>query len=257
MSSSAEMQLAYRVGNAPIHNFPFPHIYVENVFPHDFYRRLREHLPPKEYFRTLKALQRVTGDYPETRLVLPLEPERIAELAEPFRSFWQETAEWLLGGQFAALVLSKFGSYLDERFGSARDKEFMNEALLVQDYSTYSLAPHTDAPAKVLSFLFYLPQDDALAHLGTSIYLPKDRRHVSDGTTHHKPEYFDRLVTMPFVPNSLFAFLKTPNAFHGVEPVVERDVRRDLLLYDIKVRGEPSAVASPPKQVGTNARSSF
>jgi hypothetical protein len=251
------MQLAYRVGNAPIHHFPFPHIYVENVFPEDFYRRLREHLPPKECFRTLKALKRVTGDYPDTRLVLPLEPERIAEIAEPYQSFWQETAAWLLDGQFASLVLSKFRTYLDERFGNARGQEFMNEAMLVQDYSSYSLPPHTDAPAKVLSFLFYLPGDDTLAHLGTSLYLPKDRRHVSEGTMHHKPEYFDRLITMPFVPNALFAFLKTSNAFHGVEPVVERDVRRDLLLYDIKVKEgiAPAPAASRPS--GSDVRFSF
>jgi hypothetical protein len=251
------MHLAYSVGNAPVRHFPFPHIYVENVFPDDFYRRLREHLPPKKNFTTLKALKRVSGDYPETRFVLPLEPDLIAGIDEPFRSFWHDTAAWLLGGQFAALVLSKFGTYLDERFGDARDKEFMNEAMLVQDYSTYSLAPHTDTPAKVLSFLFYLPEDAALAHLGTSIYLPKDRRHVSDGTDHHRPEFFDRLVTMPFVPNALFAFLKTPNAFHGVEPVVERDVRRDLLLYDIKVQGEIAPLATPSAQAGTNVQFSF
>ena len=41
---------------------------------------------------------------------------------------------------------------LDERFGDARTKAFANEAMIVRDYSTYTLAPHTDAPAKVLSF---------------------------------------------------------------------------------------------------------
>jgi hypothetical protein len=206
---------------------------------------------------TLKALGRVAGEYPDTRLVLPLEPERVAQIGEPVRSFWQETAAWLLGPEFASLVLSKFAPYLDERFGNAREQEFVNEAMLVQDYSTYSLPPHTDAPAKVLSFLFYLPPDDSLAHLGTSIYLPKNRRHVSDGTTHHKREYFDKLVTLPFVPNSLFAFLKTPNAFHGVEPVLERDVRRDLVLYDIKVRDEIAPVAAPSSQESTGVQFSF
>jgi hypothetical protein len=50
---------------------------------------------------------------------------------------------------------------------------------------------------------------------------------------------FDRMMTMPFLPNSLFAFLKTHNSFHGVEPIQETGVRRDLLLYDIKVSNPP------------------
>lgn len=251
MSSSAEMQLAYAVANAPIRHFPFPHLYVRDVFPADFYRRLREHLPSKEFFSTLKALNRVAGDYPDTRLVLPLEPEYLQRLGEPHRSFWLETAAWLLGGNFAGLILSKFAEHLNERFGDAREQQFFNEALLVQDYSTYSLAPHTDSPKKVLSFLFYLPPDDALSHLGTSLYLPKNRRHVSDGTDHHRPEFFDKLMTMPFLPNTLFAFLKTWNSFHGVEPVLERDVRRDLLLYDIKLQNatEPAAPAPTASNV--------
>jgi hypothetical protein len=49
---------------------------------------------------------------------------------------------------------------------------------------------------------------------------------------------------MPFVPNSLFVFLKTDRSFHGVEPVTDPDVRRWLLLYDIFARKvEPGAVA--------------
>jgi len=39
---------------------------------------------------------------------------------------------------------------------------------------------------------------------------------------------------MPFKPNSMFCFVKSDHTFHGVEPVVEPDVRRWLLLYDIK-----------------------
>jgi hypothetical protein len=236
MSSSAEMHLAYRIANTPILQFPFPHIYVENVFPEDFYRKLREHLPPKEHFSTLSALKRVKGAYPDTRLVLLLEPDRVDAIGEPYRSFWHEVGAWLLGGQFAMLVLSKFSVYLDQRFGDARSKAFDNEAMLVQDYSTYTLTPHTDAPSKVISFLFYLPEDDSLSLLGTSIYLPKDRSQVSDGTDHLPRESFDRLITMPFRPNTLFGFVKTPNSFHGVEPVLEREVRRDLILYDIRVK---------------------
>jgi hypothetical protein len=252
MAPGVDLQLLYRVGNAPIRLFPFPHIFVREVFAPDFYRRLREHIPPREAFSTLKDLERVYGDYPESRLVFPLTPEAVNALAEPFRSFWYELGGWLLTGEFVPLVLSKFETFLDERFAQAGEQELKGEALLVQDHTTYALPPHTDSPRKVMSFLFYLPEDESMSHLGTSIYVPKDRQRVSEGGDYCKAEDFDRLMTMPYLPNSLFAFVKTPSAFHGVEAIADRDIRRDLLLFDIKITGPlPDTAVAPPVASGT------
>jgi hypothetical protein len=243
MSSRAEMQLLYRIGNAPVQLFPFPHIYVRDVFPADFYKQLRAHIPPKEHFDTLKNLGRVEGAYPDSRLVLPITPDDVGKLNEPYRSFWHETGAWLITGELTPFILAKFEGILSERFANAGEQQFLNEALLVQDFSTYSLPPHTDSPKKVLSFLFYLPEDESLSHLGTSIYVPKDRRMVSDGGGYCRAEDFDLVMTMPYVPNTLFAFVKTPNAFHGVEAIQEKNIRRDLLLFDIRTKGAaPSAL---------------
>src|SRR4051812_48227034 len=115
MSSGAELQLLYRVGNAPIQLFPFPHVFVRDVFPADFYRSIRAHLPPNDAFATLKALGRVEGNYPDSRLVMPVTPEAIGKLEEPYRSFWYELGGWLLTGEFPPFVLSRFGPFLDER----------------------------------------------------------------------------------------------------------------------------------------------
>ena len=239
MSSDANLHVLYQIANAPIRLFPYPHIYVQDVFPRDFYRELRAHLPPAEAYQDLKALNRVGAGYPDTRLVMVVTPENVHALPEPSRSFWNGTAQWLLAGPFGQAVASKFAEFLEQRFGDLSQTRFHDEALLVQDYSTYSLGPHTDSPAKVLSFLFYLPPDDSLAHLGTSIYVPKDPGFTCPGGPHHRFEMFDRAMTMPFLPNTLFAFLKTHNSFHGVEPIKEAGIRRDLLLYDIKVQNPP------------------
>lgn len=242
MSSNVNLDVLYKVANAPVNLYPFPHIYVRDVFPPDFYSQLRAHLPPAEVYKDLKALNRVGAGYPDTRLVMVVNPENIQALAEPIRSFWDGLASWLLGG-FGETVLAKFGQFLSRRFGDSRAMQYYDEALIVQDYTTYSLGPHTDSPAKVLSFLFYLPPDDSLAHLGTSIYVPKDPSFTCDGGPHHPFERFERMATMPYLPNSLFAFLKTPNSFHGVEPIQEKGIRRDLLLYDIKVHNPPELMS--------------
>ena len=246
MSSDVSLQVLYKIANATIQPFPFPHIYVRDVFPSDFYEEIRRQLPPKETFKTLTSLKRVGADYPESRLVLPLTKDSVAGLEEPFRTFWSGVSSWMVGASFGGTILSKFSDLLEMRFGDPKTKQFQDEALLVQDYTTYSLGPHTDTPAKVLSFLFYLPADGSLSQLGTSIYVPKDPKFLCNGEAHHPFEKFRRMVTMPFLPNTLFAFLKTNNSFHGVEPITETEVRRDLLLYDIKVKAPATGAQQQP-----------
>ncbi len=81
--------------------------------------------------------------------------------------------------------------------------------------------------------LFYLPAGASDPGLGTSLYRPKDPDFTCPGGPHHPVDRFERLRTVAYRPNTLFAFPKTHNCFHGVEPVPEGAVR-DLLFYDIR-----------------------
>ena len=47
MLTETETHLAYKVANAEIKMFPFPHIYLENVFPPDFYKNILDKAYPK------------------------------------------------------------------------------------------------------------------------------------------------------------------------------------------------------------------
>jgi len=236
-SVDAELAVLYKIGNAAVREYPYPHIYVPDIFPQDFYGELRRNLPPQSALKTLAELGRVGGknDYP-ARTVLQMTQEALAGLEPPQRDFWERMRQWLLGRRFADTMIGKFAPYLAQRFGDLRSVRFGADALIVRDRSTYTLGPHTDSPAKALSFLFYLPADTSKAHLGTSIYLPRDPSFVCPGGPHYTFDRFERLLTMPYVPNALFAFMKTPNSFHGVEPIEEADVQRDLLLYDIRAQ---------------------
>jgi hypothetical protein len=220
-----------------VREFPYPHIYVRDVFPADFYRRMRELLPPSGALSTLSSMGRMkAGDMAaDQRSVLPLTAQSLAALDEPRRAFWQELSGWLLGGSFGEVMTTKFGPWLRRRFPDLASARFVDEALLVQDRSNYALGPHTDHPSKVLSFLFYLPADDSQPDLGTSMYLPKEPGFVCAGGPHYDFDRFLRLYTMPYLANTMFAFVKTQNAFHGVEPV-EGEVVRELLLYDIRTQ---------------------
>lgn len=233
-SVETELELLYRIGNATVREYPYPHLYVPDIFPAAFYAEMRRNLPPQSALKNLGELGRVGGDGYPARGVLPLTSKDLAGLEAPQREFWERLREWLLGRRFGDTMVGKFAPYLAHRFGDLRAVRFDHEALLVRDRTSYALGPHTDSPAKALAFLFYLPPDASMAHLGTSIYLPRDPAFSCPGGPHYSFAKFQRMSTMPYLPNALFAFMKTPNSFHGVEPISEPQVQRDLLLYDIR-----------------------
>ena len=245
MYSHAELHLAYQIANAEIAKFPYPHIYVREAWPADFYRDLHRALPESREMVPIAEARPVTG-YKE-RFVFPLGPDAVGRLPPAKRAFWEGFAAWLLGQRFGQLVLEKFSPIVKDRFKKETRKiDFYSEALLVEDHTGYSLGPHSDAPKKVVTMLFYLPVDESQAAYGTSIYVPNDQNFTCPGGPHYPFDKFGRVRTLPFLPNSLFAFVKTHNSFHGVEPVVCADRNRWLLLFDVYCRFIDQPGAPPP-----------
>lgn len=202
--------MAYKIGNATVNTFPFPHIFVPNVFPNDFYAQLRGTLPPTaEYHVGEKHYNgRKFGDTDQIALLDPFRTKTFTQLAQyPFRKYMQ-------------------GRFKDGQFKARTDLR------LVTDAEGYSIGPHTDAPWKVLSYLFYLPETADNYNLGTSIYLPRNPSFRCKGGPHYPYEDFIRIHTADYIPNSLFAFFKTDFSFHGVEPITI-PCRRDVLLWNL------------------------
>jgi hypothetical protein len=244
MSSGAEQYTLYQVANSPLREHPYPHFLVHDVFEPGLYRRMIENLLPPALMRPIKEERAVGKTYSDDRYVCTLSRDRIGALPPPYGEFWGELTRWLLDTPFALALFNKFGPHIHRRFGE-RKPGFYNEALLVDDRARYVLGPHTDTPSKVITLLFYLPSDDSHEHLGTSIYVPRDASFRCPGGPHHPFDLFHRVVTMPYRPNTLFAFFKSDNSFHGVEPVRDQNYRRHLLLYDIKCQLEDAAQPDP------------
>ena len=246
MSSAAEEHVLYQIANAPMREYPYAHIYVENVFPDDFYAALRANWPDPSALVSIAETGRVPkGAYPE-RFVLPFKPAGIDKLTEDRRAFWSEFAGWFLTARFLTAMIDKFERYVRQRFGDEfhRRYGFEVDSLIVRDMTNYSIGPHTDAPHRLLSMLFYCPDDDRCKHLGTSIYAPIDPDFRCKGGPHYPHQLFQKVRTMEYKPNSLFAFIKNDRSFHGVEAISDENVQRDVLLYDIRVfepKREPPA----------------
>lgn len=238
MFSDAEMHLAYRLGNAPVHKYPFPHCYFEDAFPAEYYRKMIDHLPAPQEMVPIAQARGVKG-YDE-RFVFDFSAKSLSALPPAQQEFWSSLHQWMVvKGYFNTLVFQRMKPYIAKRFGDTAGLKLYSEALLVQDTVNYSLGPYTDAVRKVVTLLFYLPADDTQAHLGTSIYVPNDPAFTCKGGPHHPRPAFTRMKTQAFLPNSLFAFVKTDRSFHGVEPVTGANTRRWLLLYDIYLREKP------------------
>jgi hypothetical protein len=245
MPFDIEEYVLYQVANAPLATYPFPHFYVRPVFPEDFYRRMLDALPDTEaltpynesaniaYVDASGALRK--GRF-EPRYVADLETLEVEETAGRRGDAWRSLRSWLPGVRFRDAVVRKFARGVAQRFGGEVKLRTEVEVRFVRDLTDYSIAPHTDVPDKLVSLLFYLPRDESLRHLGTSLYVPRDPTLRCDGRRRHPFEAFKKAFTAEFLPNSVLGFLKTDQAFHGVEPIGDQGIERNVLLYNIYVR---------------------
>lgn len=196
------------LARVPPHDKPFPWFYAQNVFPPHFYNVLQRELADKDDFHFEKFANRTFAD----------------SLGIPELDFMQSA-------DFLRFILKLFPDAVRERFGTGQ-RQFSREVRLIRDQQHYKIGPHTDAPWKVVSLLFYLPPDDSLRDYGTAIYVPRDPTFTCEGGPHYPFEPFEEVWRAPFLPNTCLGFFKTNKSFHGVPPIPV-PVRRDVLLYNI------------------------
>ena len=208
------------ISSATLNQDPFPHLEVANIFPDDFYNSIITNTIPSDCLQTLQELKR-TG-YSQPRKVLNIS-EKITILPDGMRPFWQS---------FYRVIIDQFKPIIAKKF-SVNTQYLHDDVLYVRDAENYSLGPHTDSTKKVLTCLFYIPADGFNSDLGTSIYKPLKSNFVCEGGPHHDRKYFQLIKTSKYLPNTMFAFKKTNNSFHGVEQI-NRQIDRDLIIYDVQ-----------------------
>ena len=111
--------------------------------------------------------------------------------------------------------------------------EVASDGLLVQDHDGYGIGPHTDAPHRLVSTLFYCPATGDDADLGTSLYVPTDEAGIDlkISPKHFDRRLFSKIYTAPYIPNCLFGFVVSPNSFHGVDKIERPTIRRNAILH--------------------------
>jgi FkbM family methyltransferase len=240
--SEAEAVLQHileKVTTTPVTTEPYPYVVIDDIFPTDYYQKIIELLPHADQMIPLGDTGRVTPGSYEQRLVTLFTEEHFSRMNSEQQAFWRDMASWLYSEKFLSAIVDKFKPWCSNLLSRKQDQkgsiDVRSDALIVNDQTRYEIGPHTDAPHRLISFLFYLPQDDSQKHLGTSIYTHKDPSFTCPGGPHYKFEYFNKLKTVEFLPNRLLMFVRTNKSFHGVEEVQDENVSRRLLINNVRM----------------------
>ena len=241
MFSAAKAHTIARIKAAEVKRAPFPHVLIEDIFPADFYAEMMRRKMTDASYTPLVETGRVGGGYSPARLCFM--PAMAEKSAEPDNAkFWTDFFAAYDDGEFLAAWLKLFERDVSARM-SEQPERFAGEVglgaeiFLMRDKRTYGLSPHMDSTTKAISALFYLPADDRDVMMGTSLYVPRSADAMAPRGSHAtERRNFDHVATMPYKPNTVFAFPNVMPSFHGVEPI-DQPASRDVLLYDVKFTG--------------------
>jgi hypothetical protein len=214
---------------------PYPHYFVEQVFPEDYYHELLKHLPETSVYENLYEVTDLKLDHFRHRDQRDMNEGWAEKLPDELKDFWNSFNQWFLGPDLAQSVLESFAEPLRAQLGQPASWPAVSvESQLIRHRAGYFLGPHSDLHTKLVVLLLYLAPDNSAEHLGTSLYRPKDPGFTCPKSTHYPFEDFIRVKTAPYKPNSLLAFLRSDISFHGLEPLSEQDVTasgRDVIQY--------------------------
>ena len=83
MTFDVEEFVHYQIANAPVRAYPYPHFYLQPVFPETFYRRMLETMPDTEALTPINEFGTVGIVDPKTgqRIKSAFEPRYLADLS--------------------------------------------------------------------------------------------------------------------------------------------------------------------------------
>ena len=217
-----------RLRTTTVERDPFPHYFVEHVFPEDYYRELLQNLPSSDVYENLYEVTDLKLDHFRHRDQRDMDQGWTDRLPTEQKIFWESFNQWFLSAELAQAVMKSFGW---ETWPAVSI-----ESQFIRHRAGYFLGPHSDLYTKLVVLLLYLAPDDRAEHLGTSLYRPKQAGFSCPDSKHYPFEDFLRVKTLPYRPNSLLAFVRSNISFHGLEPLSEQDVAsagRDVIQYVI------------------------
>lgn len=220
MDDSVNKYVKEKIEGSVLVTDPFPFVYIENIFPEDFYNKVdaifpsieqTTHINDKSY-QTLN--HHVVGRH---TLSIYSRMNQYQDIENyPYKDECINLRRWLFG-YLTPLLAKKLR--VDLLPGKCDD-----DTRFVIDQEGYFKHPHTDISQKLMSILIYMSH----SRQGTTILRPKQEGFRDDFGYDHSYEKFEEAFNPPFVPNALIAFPRTDTSFHCVKKLGPDEYRRSI-----------------------------
>jgi hypothetical protein len=210
---------------------PYPHFYIERVFPEAVFKQMLELLPGAGAYTADNPRIHTREDGLVTRSILSLSPPGLDRLQGSQRSFWSDIAEVLTAPQLRHTVFARLSHDLSRRFRVAPDQlnsvPAYPKPALIKDLGGYEIAPHRDTRSKIVTMQFYLPKDMSKADLGTAVYRQRLLRLKNLVSVRNR---FETVKQFSFAPNTGYGFAVGPRSWHGRDRVPMTSGERNSLM---------------------------
>jgi hypothetical protein len=232
------LSLLYRLRLLPIRTYPFDHFYGQGCFEPMVSECIQEYWPAADLFTAISETKRVSpGSYPQRHLISVSELTKNLSINTKEKAFWGNFASAVLGDSFLTGVLDWLWPHIKTARDLPKKISIHSECVLTEDHQGYRLTPHTDAPNRLVTILFYVPAITSES-MGTSLYVRKE--HVvkipKPSASHWARENFNKVYTAPFVRDACLGFVVGAESFHGVEPIGTLATVRRQIQYAIRYR---------------------
>jgi hypothetical protein len=213
---------------------PFPHLYLPKLLPKAFFDEICRLYPTSECMESMPARRTGNPYAHKYRRLLNLNEETLSQLAPEQSRFWTiflQLAERIGPSMLAALPTPTD----DHKYLTIAEHGLKTRVDLWADHGGYQIAPHTDAPHKLATFLLYCSPNPELAREGTSIFVPREKNRRCWLGKQWPLEEFHEVFRAHYGPNCLFGFRKTDRSFHGKFPVSVSTIERRTIAITVQV----------------------
>jgi len=220
------VDLPARIEASPLQSTPFDHIYVNGIFSAAWYQRVLDSLPEIRRYREFRHRDAMQPDGHSARRKFYLYPEHVLFLPAAHRAVWRRMSRALRSRALQEVFKRKFRGALERRFGRSIDRlSFYPVPILLRDLPGYGIGVHADSLGKAMTVQFYLPGDDAQAHLGTVLH--EGRGDTDTGL----------VKKLAFRPATGYAFpVVRHESWHSVTRTRETDGERNSLMLTYYVQ---------------------
>ena len=239
--------IANAIDNADLQLYPYPHMFIENVWPDEVYKYFHTFNPLETNSELSKPwLKKHSKNNPHYQIRKQINCYQLED------KFWRSVQNILFENNwYAKLIKQKYETYFATQFGPLCKNDawldWIVQEWFVQHHDIgYFIGPHTDRHDRVFTNIFTLPENNTHEHLGTCIYTASEGD-LSPGGKHFSFKGFKKVKQIPYKKNCLFVFFKSRWAFHAVEEITSIDSTKRYGMQ-IQVYEKPFREITPDTQ---------